>query len=95
MASITIFEFIASPNAIGEVTWPADVLTTIDTASVTSVSLAATTRAVVITADADVRMRVNASGVTTAASASMIPILSVAPNQITVAPGAGQTLKFA
>lgn len=93
MAAITVFEFIAAPNAIGETIWPADVVTTTTTAS--TVNLGSTTRAFIVTADADCRMIVNASGVTTAAGVSSLPIISAAPNQFTTDPGAGKSLKFA
>lgn len=92
MANITVFEFSLTPNTAGEVTWPADVTTTTTTAS--TVSLAATTRAFIVCSDADARMIIDASGVSTAASASTLPILSAIQNQFVLAPGAGQTLKF-
>ncbi|WP_133255483.1 hypothetical protein [Phenylobacterium soli] len=93
MANITVFEFSLSPNAAGEVTWPADVTTTTTTAS--TVSLAATTRAFIVTADQDCRAIINASGVSTAAGVSTLPILGSAPNQFLIAAGSGQTVKFA
>lgn len=93
MSNITVFEFSLAPNAVGEVTWPADVTTTTTTAS--TVSLASGTRAFIITADADCRAIINASGVSTAAGVSTLPVLSAVPNQYVIAPAAGQTVKFA
>lgn len=91
-ANVTVFEFSLAPNAAGEVTWPADVTTTTTTAS--TVSLATSTRAFIITADVDCRGIINASGVSTAAGVSTLPILSAVPNQYVIAPASGQTLKF-
>lgn len=93
MANITVFEFSLAPNAVGEVTWPADVTTTTTTAS--TVSLASGTRAFIITADVDCRAIINGAGVSTAASASTLPVLSAVPNQYVISPAAGQTVKFA
>jgi hypothetical protein len=93
VANITVFEFFAAPNAIGDVIWPADVVTTTTTAS--TINLSANTRAFIVTADADCRAIVNASGVSTAAGVSTLPVLSAAPNQFTIAPASGQSLKFA
>lgn len=96
MANVTIFEFAVSPNAAGDVSWPCETVTTIDTASVTSHSLDASTRCVIVAADADgVRMRINPNGVSTAAVGSCVPILSTIPNQFLIANASGQTLKFA
>lgn len=93
MANLTIYEFYSSPNAAGECIHPADVVTT--RASTETHTLAQTTRAIQICADADCRMQINPNGVSTAASVSAVPILSAVFNQFTIAPAAGQTLKFA
>lgn len=93
MANITVFEFTGSPNALGELTWPADVTTTTTTASI--VSLGASTRAFIVCADADCHMIINGSGVSTAADAYKLPVLSAIPNQFLISPTSGQTLKFA
>lgn len=93
MANITVYEFSAAPNATGDVTWPADVVTT--TATGSTVSLGSTTRAFVICADADCHVSINGSGQSAAGSAYTLPILSAVPNQFLIAPAASQTVKFA
>lgn len=93
MANLTIYEFYTSPNAIGEVTWPADVTTTGTTS--TTVSLSASTRAFIVCADADCHIQINGSGSSAAASAYTQPILSAVANQFRIGPASGQTLKFA
>lgn len=93
MANLTIYEFSSAPNAANECIWPAD-MTTARTTSDTH-TLGASTRAFMVCADADCHMQINPSGVSTAATAYAIPILSAVYNQFTVAPSAGQTLKFA
>lgn len=93
MSNITVFEFSLTPSSTGEVTWPADVVTTTTTAA--TVTLGSTTRVILICADADCRAMINGSGVSTAAGVSTLPILSAVPNQYVISPAAGQTVKFA
>lgn len=94
MANVTVYEFSGAPNAIGDVTWPADVVTTTATAS--TVNLGATTRVFVVCADADCHAAINGSTQSAnAASAYTVPILSAVPNQFVIAPAASQTVKFA
>lgn len=93
MANITVYQFYQTPNAQGDVTWPADKTTTGTTGD--SVTLDSTTRAFIVCADGDCHIQINASGVSTAASAYSVPILSSVPNAFIVAAGSGQNLKFA
>lgn len=91
MAAITVHEFQAVPNSIGEVSWGtngADVTTPISTP--TTHTTATNTRFVVITADIKYRMAFGSNS----AAASGIPILAVVPNYFYLDGTSAKTLKF-
>jgi hypothetical protein len=88
-AIITVFEFSGAPNASNEALWPADVTTRTTAAS--TVNLANTTRAVIVTCDTDCRLVINNAG---AAAVSDIPVMSAVQNLFWIGPQAGNTLKF-
>lgn len=93
MANLTIYEFFGAPNAANECIWPADLTTAVATAA--THALNQNTRALIVCADADSHIQINANGVSTAATTAGLPILSAVSNQFTIAPASGQTLKFA
>lgn len=86
MANITIHEFISLPNAQSEFLWPAD-RTTRTTGS--SHSLAATTRAFVVTTDTNGRMAFDQ-----ASGAGDIPLLSSIENSYILIEPTARTIYF-
>lgn len=102
MAAITVFEFFlspgiagetTSPTAYGELLWPADVVTRTTSGAGTH-TLNDATKAIVVTADGNCRMRFNKPGDTTDAAGSDMPIISAAPNPFLITRRPGNTLRF-
>lgn len=87
MAAYVVHEFYTTPNARGEVEWPAEASTPVAAAG--SHTTNASTKTVVITCDADSRVSFDGG----AAAAQDIPLLTSAINQFEFQGGA-LTLKF-
>lgn len=90
MANVTILEFFELPDANGDLSFPADIKTTIATSSTHTVR--DETRYIIVTADADCRISFDG----TAAVASGMNVLTAAPNpfKLNPAPSGTRTLKF-
>jgi hypothetical protein len=87
MANVIVHEF-TDIDPYNNVSWPAALATIVAAAG--SMTTAVTTKAVIITADADTRMTFDGSAVT----AEGVPVLSAVPNLFRLQGRAARTLKF-
>lgn len=89
MATYTVHEFSAYPNAQNEFLWPADKTTTA-IASGATLTTASNVRAIVVTTDSDGRLSLDGG----AATADGLPVLSAIENTYLFGEPAAHVIKF-